>query len=251
MAPSNMNTGITFDNKLSLCIPRVVSEWANKELIINKFQSLDIGMINRVDFVEKTSATGVKYYMAFLHFEEWEDNSATRNIQYKILNEDNSARLVYDEPWYWILLKNNNPISDEAADMQERVTLLEQQIANLNSWNTYLYNQINFIYYTQNNQHMSNVVASHMVDDEDDSEDEIEDDDNSSIPSLISDDTDLTIETLHNHNHIQNNPPSIQQNQMRRRYQRYINRDENNNISVNLMNIFNYEEDMNNVDMNS
>lgn len=246
-----MNTGITFDNKLSLCIPRVVSEWANKELIINKFQSLDIGMINRVDFVEKTSATGVKYYMAFLHFEEWEDNSATRNIQYKILNEDNSARLVYDEPWYWILLKNNNPISDEAADMQERVTLLEQQIANLNSWNTYLYNQINFIYYTQNNQHMSNVVASHMVDDEDDSEDEIEDDDNSSIPSLISDDTDLTIETLHNHNHIQNNPPSIQQNQMRRRYQRYINRDENNNISVNLMNIFNYEEDMNNVDMNS
>lgn len=251
MAPSNMNTGITFDNKLSLCIPRVVSEWANKELIINKFQSLAIGMINRVDFVEKTSATGVKYYMAFLHFEEWEDNYATRNIQYKILNEDNSARLVYDEPWYWILLKNNNPISDEAADMQERVTLLEQQIANLNSWNTYLYNQINFIYYTQNNQHMSNVVASHMVDAEDDSEDEIEEDDNSSIPSLISDDTDLTIETLHNHNHTPNNPPPIQQNQMRRRYQRYINRDENNDISVNLMNIFNYEEDNNNVDMNS
>jgi len=245
MAPTTINTGMTFDNKLSLCIPRVVSEWANKDLIINKFQTLNIGVISRVDLVEKTSATGVKYYMAFLHFEEWEDNAATRNIQYKILNEENSARLVYDEPWYWILLKNNNPISDEAADMQERVTLLEQQIANLNSWNNYLYNQINFIYYTQNNQHMSSVVASHMVEAEDDDE---EYDDNSSIPSLISDDT---IETPDNIN-ATNTPPSSLQNQLRPRYRRVINHDdENNNVAVNLMNVFNNEEDNNNVDMSS
>ena len=144
MASNTINTGMTFDNKLSLCIPRVVTEWANKELIINKFQALNIGHINRVDLVEKISANGIKYYMAFLHFEEWEDNAATRNIQYKIQNEENNARLVYDEPWYWILLKNNNPISDEDAVLQERIVHLEQQIANLHSWNTYFYNQINF-----------------------------------------------------------------------------------------------------------
>ena len=235
---------MTFDNKLSLCIPRVVSEWANKDLIINKFQALNIGVINRVDLVEKTSANGIKYYMAFLHFEEWEDNTATRNIQYKILNEENNARLVYDEPWYWILLKNNNPISDEDAALQERVVHLEQQVANLNSWNTYLYNQINLIYYTQNNQHMSNVVASQMVEAEDDNE---EYDDNSSIPSLVSDDTNLTPDN----NNTRNSPPSILQNQLRRRYQRTINRDENNNVSVNLMNVFNNEENTNNVDQNS
>ena len=245
MASSTINTGMMFDNKLSLCIPRVVSEWANKDLIINKFQALNIGVIDRVDLVEKTSANGIKYYMAFLHFEEWEDNAATRNIQYKILNEENNARLVYDEPWYWILLKNNNPISDEDAALQERVVQLEQQVANLNSWNTYLYNQINFIYYTQNNQHMSN-VASQMV--EDDEEEEY--DDNSTIPSLVSNDTNLTIETPDNNN-TPNSPPSILQNQLRRRYHRIIDRNENNNVSVNLMNAFNNEENTNNIDLNS
>ena len=161
-----MNTGMTFDDKLSLCIPRVVSEWANKDLITNKFQSLNIGTIKRVDFVEKSSANGIKYYVAFLHFEQWEDNQATRNIQYKILNEETSARLVYDEPWYWILLKNNNPISDEEAALQERVTQLEQQVANLNYWNMYLYNQINWIYYYMQHEQQLRQLASQQMEDE-------------------------------------------------------------------------------------
>ena len=241
MASSTMNTGMNFDNKLSLCIPRVVSEWANKDLIINKFQTLNIGLIERVDFVEKTSANGNKYYMAFLHFEEWEDNTATRNIQYKILNEENSARLVYDEPWYWILLKNNNPISHEEAALQERIVVLEQQVANLNSWNTYLYNQINFIYYTQNNQHMSNVVASQMEDADENA------DDNSSIPSLVSEDSVVT--PVNNASRQPSpiwtpqydDPPSILRNQLHRRYQRIINHNENNDTAVNLTDVFNNE----------
>lgn len=147
MTSSPNKTTMTFDNKLSLCIPRVVSEWANKDLIINKFKSLNVGNINRVDLVEKNSANGVKYYMAFLHFESWEDNAATRNIQYRILNEDNNARLIYDEPWYWILLKNTNPISDEEAALQERVNELEKQVTNLINWNNYIVNQFNWFHY--------------------------------------------------------------------------------------------------------
>tara|TARA_R110001592_G_scaffold38668_12_gene127500 strand:+ start:1491 stop:2231 length:741 start_codon:yes stop_codon:yes gene_type:complete len=243
MTTAITNTTMIFDNKLSLCIPRVVSEWANKEHIINKFQTLNVGLIKRVDFVEKTSANGFKYYMTFLHFEEWEDNAATRNIQYKILSEDNSARLVYDEPWYWILLKNNNPLSDEDVDMQERVVLLEQQVENLNSWNSYLYNQLCFIYYTQINQHMNNTVDSQAMESDDDEEV----DDNSSIPSLVSDDTDLTVETPRNINYTPNSPPFIVQNDVGRRYQRIINRDDNNNVSVNLMNVFNNEATDNNI----
>ena len=60
---------MTFNNKLSLFIPRVVPEWASQDLIADKFKMLDIGTISRVDFLEKSSANGVKYYQAFLHFE--------------------------------------------------------------------------------------------------------------------------------------------------------------------------------------
>jgi len=221
-----MNTGMTFDNKLSLCIPRVVSEWANKDLITNKFQSLNIGTIKRVDFVEKSSANGIKYYMAFLHFEQWEDNQATRNIQNKILNEETSARLVYDEPWYWILLKNNNPISDEEAALQERVTQLEQQVANLNYWNMYLYNQINWIYYYMQHEQQLRQLASEQMEDEIEEEDDNNDDDNSSIPSLVSGtSSDFTMETpVDQQISPPSSPPSALQNSLRRRYQRIVNR---------------------------
>tara|TARA_Y100001935_G_scaffold233272_1_gene215559 strand:+ start:762 stop:1520 length:759 start_codon:yes stop_codon:yes gene_type:complete len=234
MSSMTMNNGMTFDSKLSLCIPRVVSEWANKDLITNKFQSLNIGTIKRVDFVEKSSANGIKYYMAFLHFEQWEDNQATRNIQNKIMNEETSARLVYDEPWYWILLKNNNPISDEEAALQERVTHLEQQVANLNYWNMYLYNQINWIYYYMQHEQQLRQLASQQMEDVFEQEDETEQadenenndsDDNSSIPSLVSiTSSDFTMETPEDQNTRTNTPPSGPQNSLRRRFGRIINR---------------------------
>lgn len=147
-----MTTGMTFNNKLSLFIPRVVPEWASQEMITTKFKTLDIGTIQRVDFLEKVGSNGVKYYQAFLHFEMWEDNAATRNIQEKIVDPQQTAKLVYDEPWYWILLKNNNPLTEEEvaanAALQERVLALEQQVAQLNNnmiyWNNLTYTYLNW-----------------------------------------------------------------------------------------------------------
>ena len=147
---TTMTTGMTFNNKLSLFIPRVVPEWASREMIADKFKMLDIGTISRVDFLEKSSANGVKYYQAFLHFEMWEDNAVTRNIQARIYNSEQCARLIYDDPWYWILLKNNNPLTQEEvavnAALQERVVALEEQIVqiqqNVSYWNNVTYTQL-------------------------------------------------------------------------------------------------------------
>ena len=149
-----MTTGMTFNNKLSLFIPRVVPEWASREMIADKFKMLDIGTISRVDFLEKSSANGVKYYQAFLHFEMWEDNAATRNIQARIYNSEQCARLIYDDPWYWILLKNHNPLTQEEvvanAALQERVVALEEQIVQIQNnvayWNNVTYTQLNWHY---------------------------------------------------------------------------------------------------------
>ena len=149
-----MTTGMTFNNKLSLFIPRVVPEWASREMIADKFKMLDIGTIGRVDFLEKSSANGVKYYQAFLHFEMWEDNAATRNIQARIYNSEQCARLIYDDPWYWILLKNHNPLTQEEvvanAALQERVVALEEQIVQIQNnvayWNNVTYTQLNWHY---------------------------------------------------------------------------------------------------------
>ena len=215
---------MTFNNQLSLFIPRVVPEWASRELIADKFKMLDIGTISRVDFIEKSSANGLKYYQAFLHFEMWENNPATRNIQARIYNSEQCARLIYDDPWYWILLKNHNPLTQEEvavnAALQERVVALEEQIVqiqnNVTYWNNLAYPQLNWHNsllaplwahavntgmnegqpaWLNNNDNAPTIgeiveQTAMMADDNDvDSES-----DDSSIPSLISDD-DTIIQT--------------------------------------------------------
>ena len=160
-----MTTGMTFNNKLSLFIPRVVPEWASQEMITTKFKTLDIGTIQRVDFLEKVGSNGVKSYQAFLHFEMWEDNAATRNIQEKIIDPQQTAKLVYDEPWYWILLKNNNPLTQEEvaanAALHERVLALEQQVAQLNN-NMIYWNNLTYTYLNWHNSHLA-PLWSHAV----------------------------------------------------------------------------------------
>ena len=144
-----MTTDMTFNNKLSLFIPRIVPEWACKDMIVDKFKALDIGIINRVDFLEKHNTNGVKYFQAFLHFDYWYDNDVARNIQDRIYESESNARLVYDQHWYWILLKNNNPLTEEEVvsqsnnvALQEQVSQLEEQVSQFQQTNCDLEEQV-------------------------------------------------------------------------------------------------------------
>ncbi len=134
------NNMTTFNNKLSIFIPRVLSEWANEESIMNIFKKLDIGEVERVDFVEKQDNRYVArdcinnyiYYQAFVHFKEWSDTRISRNIQDKIFNPEQVAKIVYDDPKYWIILKNNNPMTENEVKQEKRIIELEKQNANQN-----------------------------------------------------------------------------------------------------------------------
>ena len=97
-----------FNKKLSIFIPRVLNEWANEETMGYIFKKLDIGEVERIDFVEKTTEFNNIYYQAFVHFKEWCDTPITRNIQEKIMNSEQVAKIIYDDPGYWIILKNKN-----------------------------------------------------------------------------------------------------------------------------------------------
>ena len=123
---SSMNT---FNNKLSLYIPRVTPECADVALMTAKFAELEIGEVRRIDFVEKISANGYPYFQAFVHFESWNDCQTTRNMQERIADPNRQCRIVYNDPWYWVLLKNNNPLSDTEYRLEQRIIDLEQQVA--------------------------------------------------------------------------------------------------------------------------
>ena len=88
---------------ISLYIPHVFAS-ISKKRIINTFEDLQIGNVKRIDFVYKKSHS--EYNAVYIHFNYWYDNIAARNFQERVINPNVEARIVYDEPWFWIVLEN-------------------------------------------------------------------------------------------------------------------------------------------------
>ena len=67
-----------------------------------------IGKVNHIDFVAKQGKDGNHFNVAYIHFDFWHDTIVTRNLQERILNDAQVARVVYDDPWYWVVLENKS-----------------------------------------------------------------------------------------------------------------------------------------------
>ena len=90
---------------ISLYIPRVFINFFKCDIAMI-FESLSIGKVKNIDLVLKMGKDGKEYNSAYIHFEYWYDNVAAINFQDRVLDPNQEARLIYDEPWYWIVLEN-------------------------------------------------------------------------------------------------------------------------------------------------
>ena len=123
---------------VSLYIPHVFAN-ISKKTVADTFDNLRIGAVKRVDFVYKKNAGG-DYNAAYIHFNYWYDNIAARNFQERVLDVNREARIVYDEPWYWIVLENKGAKADstkrkprvdiEALSNTEHVAPVEKMMTN-------------------------------------------------------------------------------------------------------------------------
>ena len=92
----------------SVCIPRIFHNIPNKK-IVSTFEVLELGKVKNMDIVWKTGRDGSSFKMAFIHFSEWNMcNSAARNFRDQVEDPSMDAKLVYDDPWYWLVLPNNS-----------------------------------------------------------------------------------------------------------------------------------------------
>jgi hypothetical protein len=117
---------MSFNSQLSIYIPRVFPNWRNSTKMTDVFENLEIGRVRRIDFVDKETPNGVKFSQAFIHFHEWYDNQHTRNLQDRIGDPDEMAKVVYDDPWFWMLFQNTNPLSENELRLHERIAELEK-----------------------------------------------------------------------------------------------------------------------------
>lgn len=94
-------------NNPSLCIPRVFPNitWKRIKAV---FEELGLGVVDRVDMVNKTNDRGDKFKRVFIHFKHWHANEDANAVKQKLISGD-TVKIIYDDPWFWKVCMSNVP----------------------------------------------------------------------------------------------------------------------------------------------
>jgi hypothetical protein len=102
---------------MTLYIPRVYKN-VSQSFIINVFEDkIRFGKIRSVHMVKIPLSKN--NYSAVIQFESWNETIVTTNFQTRIFKQG-FARVVHDDPWYWIVTKNQE--KDQDQDKESAVT---------------------------------------------------------------------------------------------------------------------------------
>lgn len=92
---------------ISLYIPHVFKN-ITKDRISEVFFKLDFGKVKRVDLVLKQGQDKCIYNSAYIHFDYWNVSEMTTTFQERLKNPNKQTRVVYDDPWHWVVLENKS-----------------------------------------------------------------------------------------------------------------------------------------------
>ena len=95
----------------SLCIPRVVAG-ITKEQVLKIIQSLHLGIIQRIDMIQKKSEKGEMFSRVFIHFSKWNDSEVAVQAKERVLS-GKDIKVIYDEPWFWKISANRSTLSTQ------------------------------------------------------------------------------------------------------------------------------------------
>jgi len=95
---------------LSICIPRA-HKTITLQRVRNTFQRLNLGSVDSVDIISKTSKEGEPFVTIYVHFSNWNyDNPEAVAFREKIIKGE-QVSIFYDEPkpWFWKCALNHLP----------------------------------------------------------------------------------------------------------------------------------------------
>ena len=107
------------NSEISICIPRVFKN-ITIHFITDIFQNkLKLGIIKRVDVIlnhnlnhNLNNQLNNQFKKVFIHFESWYDNKNAVSVKNK-LSQGLTIKIVYNSPWFWKCVLNNNIIKDK------------------------------------------------------------------------------------------------------------------------------------------
>jgi hypothetical protein len=130
-----------FNNTMVIYIPRMNMFWGTKEKVKEVFLKQNIGKVSRVDIVkkrvtkerkrERKHVGGDYVRSAHVYFTTWFDTESNRNLQARIMDPEKEARVVIDDPWYWLLLESNRNHDEERLQRTESLINTTMNLVNI------------------------------------------------------------------------------------------------------------------------
>lgn len=147
-------------SNVSLYIPHVFSNFTS-EYIANIFETMNIGKINHVDLVAKLDKKGKSYNSAYIHFDYWFSGPVAENFRERVLDPQREARIIHDDPWYWIILENT---AKKHIPGERKICINLTQTENTDVLVTELYNQnMDFECEFREEQHLENLEKENKM----------------------------------------------------------------------------------------
>ena len=104
-----------------MCIPRVFPN-IDERRIRRIFDELNMGEIERIDIIGKSTEKGEKFNRIFVHFRKWFSNSNADTARERLIN-GKEIKIIYDEPWFWKV----SAYREQARPQQARQQLAAQK----------------------------------------------------------------------------------------------------------------------------
>lgn len=93
-------------NSPSLCIPRAFGN-ITKKRVVDVMKECKFGVIDRIDEISKVNENGENVKRFFVHFKYWFKGWDAERARL-LSGESERLKIVYDDPWYW-MVKSSNP----------------------------------------------------------------------------------------------------------------------------------------------
>lgn len=120
MSLTNFDLNYLAPNQPSMCIPRVF-ENINELQVREVFEQLDLGELDHIDIIERSSEKGEKYKRIFIHFRKWYWNDDAINARHRLV-EGKDIKVVYNMPWFWKISANRWTNNNTSATQRESNT---------------------------------------------------------------------------------------------------------------------------------
>lgn len=101
---------------LSICIPRAHKNITSQR-VRDTFQRLNLGRIDNIDVVSKTTKDGEHFVTIYVHFSNWNyDNPEAKKFREKMVKGE-QVNIFYDEPWFWKCVLNRPRIYQKSSEV--------------------------------------------------------------------------------------------------------------------------------------